>query len=82
MKTTLEIPDQLFRKIKATAALSGKSLKDFVTDAVKEKLARPAQGRKEGWRAVFGTLPPKAAKEMRAIINDPEFRKIEPEDWR
>ena len=81
MKTTLEIPDALFRKIKATAALDGKSLKDFVTDAVKEKLAQPARSRKEGWRAVFGKLPAKAAGEMRAITADAEFRKIEPEDW-
>ena len=82
MKTTLEIPDKLFRKIKATAALDGKSLKDFVTDAVKEKLAHPARSRKEGWQSVFGKLPAKAAREMRVITTDPEFRKIEPEDWK
>ena len=35
MKTTLEFPEPLFRKLKATAALSGKSLKEFVTEAVK-----------------------------------------------
>jgi hypothetical protein len=81
MKTTLEIPDSLFRKVKATAALDGQSLKDFITDAVKEKLTRPARNRKEGWQTVFGKLPAKAAREMRAITTDPEFRKIEPEDW-
>lgn len=30
MKTTLELPDDLFRQAKATAALRGESLKDFV----------------------------------------------------
>jgi hypothetical protein len=73
MKTTLEIPDALFRKIKATAALDGKSLKDFVTEAVKEKLAQPTRSRKEGWQAVFGKLPAKAAREMQTIVTDPEF---------
>ena len=33
MKTTLEIPDPLFRQAKATAAERGQSLEDFFTDA-------------------------------------------------
>ncbi|MGB8356453.1 MAG: hypothetical protein WCD79_21320 [Chthoniobacteraceae bacterium] len=78
VKTTLYISDTFFRKTKATAALDGQSFGDFVIEAVKEKLARPARGRK-GWQAVFGKLPAKAAREMRAIVADPEFRKI---DWK
>ena len=38
MKTTLELPDPLFRKAKATAAARGQSLKDFVTEALRDKL--------------------------------------------
>src|SRR5260370_39069555 len=38
MKTTLELPDQLFRKAKATAAERGQSLKEFVTEALRDKL--------------------------------------------
>ena len=33
VKTTLEIPDDLFREMKAAAALRGIKLRDFVTDA-------------------------------------------------
>jgi hypothetical protein len=39
VKTTLEIPDALFRKAKSTAAQHGQTLKQFFTDAVREKLA-------------------------------------------
>lgn len=38
MKTTLEIPDDLYRRTKATAALRGESLKDFVTEDRLQKL--------------------------------------------
>jgi hypothetical protein len=40
MKTTLELPDELFRKAKATAASSGQSLKAFFTEALQAKLAK------------------------------------------
>lgn len=52
MKTTLEIPDPLFRKVKSTAAERGQSLKDFVTDALRDKLA-PNAGR-AGGKSIFG----------------------------
>ncbi|MEX0682889.1 MAG: hypothetical protein WD904_12625 [Dehalococcoidia bacterium] len=40
MKTTIEMPDDLFREAKATAARRGVALRRFVEDAVSEKLAR------------------------------------------
>ena len=39
MKTTIEIPDPLFRKAKSTAAERGQPLKEFVAEALQEKLA-------------------------------------------
>jgi hypothetical protein len=39
MKTTLDIPDDLFRKAKAAAALQGIKLRDFVADAIAKQLA-------------------------------------------
>ena len=38
MKTTLEIPDSVFRRAKARAAERGIPLRQFVTEAVEEKL--------------------------------------------
>ena len=40
MKTTLEIPEPLFRKVKATAARQGRTLKQLVQEALSEKIAR------------------------------------------
>lgn len=38
MKTTIDLPDPLFRKVKATAAAEGISLKAFIAEAVEQRL--------------------------------------------
>jgi hypothetical protein len=84
MKTTLEVPDGLFRKAKATAAERGQSLKTFVTEALQEKLSRRVdQGVPKGppWMRGFGklrTLRKETARIQGRI--DREFETIEPED--
>ena len=50
MKTTLEMPDKLFRRAKATAAQRGQSLKQLVTVALERELAGPASGAKTSKR--------------------------------
>lgn len=58
MKTTVEIPDVLFRHAKAAAARQGIPLREFITDAVRQRLRR--QGKPGGggypWRETFGGL--------------------------
>lgn len=84
MKTTLDIPDPLFRKAKSKAAERGQSLKQFVTEALDEKLspkvgnARPAEPE---WMQGFGKLK-KLGKETGRIQAriDAAFEIIEPED--
>ena len=81
MKTTVEIPDSLFREAKTAAARRGLSLKSFLTEALKEKLSRPGRGRQEGWPVP----PPKlAAGEMRRVQSaiDEEFSRIDAEEWK
>ena len=84
MKTTLEIPDPLFRKAKATAAERGQSLKDFFTDALRDKLApRKAgqHGTQPEWMQGFGKL--KRLRRETARIQtaiDTEFGTVEAED--
>ncbi len=39
MKTTLELPDSLFRRAKSSAARKGQTMTAFVTSAVEAKLA-------------------------------------------
>jgi len=41
MKTTLEIPDPIFRRAKAEASEQGIPLRQFVSEAVAEKLKSP-----------------------------------------
>lgn len=80
MKTTVEIPDQLFREAKTAAAGRGLSLKTFLTEALKEKLAGPRR-RSSQWPV----QPPRLAKgEMRSIQStiDGEFSRIDAEDWK
>ena len=50
MKTTLEMPDELFRRAKTTAAQRGQSLKKLVTVALERELAGPAPGTKTSMR--------------------------------
>lgn len=44
MRTTIDIPDELFRRAKARAALDGISLKELMTRYVREGLTRNADG--------------------------------------
>ena len=48
MKTTVEIPDSLFRRAKSKAAERGQSLKEFMAEALQEKLARSASASTSG----------------------------------
>jgi len=83
MKTTLELPDRLYRQIKARAALRGQTVKAFFIDAVRDKLAadRKASARQTGWRAVFGKAAQCDVQDVQRIL-DEEFEQIDPEDWR
>ena len=83
MKTTLEIPDRTFRKAKATAGALGIPLREFVTQAVEEKLSLGSrrQGKKP-WLECAGELAHLHEETMRIQkIIDEEFEQIEPEDW-
>jgi hypothetical protein len=44
MRTTLDIPDPLFRELKARAALEGMKLKDLVAALIEAGLRQPRQG--------------------------------------
>lgn len=84
MKTTIEIPEPLFRRAKSKAAESGLTLKQFFTEAVQEKLAtKPssAASAEPSWMEGFGKLR-RLRKETQRIqkVIDEEFGVIEPED--
>ena len=81
VKTTLEIPDDLFRRVKAKAALQGLSLKDFVQAALAEKMDGEARVEEKPWMRGYGALAHLRAETQRIdkLISD-EFETLEPED--
>lgn len=81
MKTTVELPDALYRKIKARAAARGQSVKAFFLDALRDKLSEENRVAAEpGWRSVFGKAPSKEVRNVQRVI-DEEFSRIDPEGW-
>jgi hypothetical protein len=82
MKTTLEIPDALFRRAKSAAAEQGIPLRELVSEALAEKLRESGRESKP-WLRAFGKLRSlrKESARINTIIEE-EFGKIEPEDWR
>jgi len=82
MKTTVEVPDSLYRRVKARAAERGLSVKTFMLDALQEKLAEQNARPKEttGWRAVFGAGRAEDIAAIQQIIES-EFSRVDPEGW-
>lgn len=56
MKTTLEIPDDIFGEAKATASSQGRPLKELVVEALREKLSHAGSALEPPWRRAHGTL--------------------------
>jgi hypothetical protein len=82
MKTTLEIPDAIFRRAKSVAAQRGVALRVFVTEAVEEKLAAASNNEQKPWVRLAGNL--KHLHKETARINGimkREFDQIDAEDW-
>lgn len=84
MKTTIDIPDPIFRRAKARAAERGQSLKEFVSEALSEKLAESLATRgtnQPEWMRGFGQLR-RLRRETARIMSkvEEEFDNVEPED--
>ena len=80
MKTTLELPDALFRQAKSVAAQRGIAFRELVSEALAEKLMLHGINERP-WMASFGKL--KALRKESARIDriiEKEFDRIEPED--
>jgi hypothetical protein len=81
VKTTLEIPDFLFRRAKSVAAERGIPLRQLVTEAVQEKLKTTSQ--EKPWMRHFGKLK-HLHKERKRVEKHVEeaFEQIDREIWR
>ncbi|MFZ5806076.1 MAG: hypothetical protein ACOY3I_02550 [Verrucomicrobiota bacterium] len=88
MKTTIEMPDALFRQAKIAAAICGVSFQKLYTEAMAEKLNSlkkklfPEASLKRGF-GVFGKNK-KIVEDTRRIqkIIDEEFGKVDASSWK
>jgi len=82
VKTTVEIPDALFRRAKSAAAERGIPLRALVSEALADKLGAQG-GAVKPWMKTFGKLRHlhKETARINRIIGQ-EFGQIEPEDWK
>src|SRR5260370_14055152 len=82
MKTTLEIPDSIFRRAKSKAAEQGIPLRQFVTEAVEDKLkTAPAAGQKP-WIKHIGKLKDLHQETVRlSKVIEQAFDEVDPKMW-
>ena len=86
MKTTIEIPDVMFRRAKALAATRGVTLKRLFTEALEDQLRRgtranPTDEVEPPWMAGFGALSDLSDENRRILgVIEEEFEKLSPED--
>jgi hypothetical protein len=65
MRTTIDIPDQLYRKLKAKAAIEGSTVKHIIVGLVSREL----QASDSGTRVSFPLIAGKAKRKLR-ITNE------------
>jgi hypothetical protein len=83
VKTTIELPDSLFRQTKAAAALRGESINDFVTAALRAHLDfhGTEAPQERGWRSVFGKASSEEVGDLDRIVSE-ELERTDPGSWR
>jgi hypothetical protein len=82
MKTTVEIPNPLFKRIKAQAAMEGLKLKDVVATALSAYLTRPRpSAKREARPCPFPLVRGKVGAMMRQMNNESIAELEEQEDF-
>ena len=84
MKTTIEIPDDLFREAKAVAARRGISLKSLVTNSLRESLSASKSATPDRpWMKFYGCLNDVPAEELANISqrSEDECERVDEKDW-
>ena len=87
MKTTVELPDAAFRTAKSFAASRGISLRQFLTEALIEKLDRSLKTNSASpdkdppWMLGFGELADLKEENQRVLAKiEEEFETLDPQD--
>jgi hypothetical protein len=83
LKTTIELPESVFRRAKQLAVQEGVTLKRLFTEALESRLDKGRSARKSGaprWMRAYGAL--RHLRRERKLIEraiESEFETIEPE---
>jgi hypothetical protein len=83
----LELPDDLFREVKSTAAKQGILMKQFIAEALREKLSSAASApSSKPWMQFAGCLAkdPALKAELARVsqIIEDEFGRVDEADWK
>ena len=80
MRTTIDLPDQLFREAKSLALHRGISLKEFLTEATRRALSTQLGAATKMTsppiaRATTGRIPARTNEELASILGGEDARK-------
>ena len=84
MKTTLVLPDEIFREAKACAARRGQSFGKFLEQGLRRILdetdAKTSSGA-SSWVRDLPAVTPTAAAALEQVISAPDFRQVDKSMW-
>lgn len=79
MRTTIQLPDELLRRVKSAAALRGVKLKDFVASMLERGLAEIQSSESSGHRRL-PVMIPATGRKMPALSNSEIASLLDEED--
>ena len=81
MRTTIDLPDALYREAKVTALARGVPLRALVVEGLSQFLrGAEAAGGEPAWKRHVGTLSKEAADEMERFLREADFSRVQPEE--
>lgn len=81
MRTFVDIPDPVFRKLKEAAKEQGISVPDFINNAIAAKLKGRQSGDRPLLQAWGGLRYLRMETDRIDLLIEEEFGQIDPEDW-
>lgn len=84
MKTTLVLPDDIFREAKARAALRGQSFGKFLEQGLRRMLDESESetaSRASCWVGELPPVPAAASSALEQVISAPDFRQVDKSMW-
>jgi hypothetical protein len=83
VKTTLSLPDDVFRKAKARAALRGQTFGKFLEQSLQRTLSdnEGQAAAANSWLLSLPRLPRGAAADLQRVVGSADFRAVDQAMW-